>query len=158
MGINNLTGGKKAFVNFTESLLKEQIATLLPKENLVIEILENINPSFEIVEACRELKGRGYKLALDDFIYHDSYSELIEIADIIKIDFLNTDARQRELIFKSAREILQRFLFVIHIEDNEFFVIIYTLHIKMVRLRSYAASASICLIGNSRVNSQNSPR
>lgn len=99
-GLNTLTGGRKAFINFTELLLKEQIATILPKENLIIEILETIDPSVEIVEACRGLKKMGYSLALDDFVFDKKYKELIEISDIIKIDFLNTDAYQRECIIK----------------------------------------------------------
>ena len=44
MGLEKLTGGKKAFVNFTENLVIEGVATIFPKEHLVVEILETIEP------------------------------------------------------------------------------------------------------------------
>ena len=90
IGIENLTAGKKAFINFTENLLEKEVATLFSRENLVIEILETVKPSKEIVDSCKELKKQGYTLALDDFIFQKEYIPLIEIADIIKIDFLAT--------------------------------------------------------------------
>lgn len=97
MGIENLTGGKKAFVNFTEKFIKEGIATLFPKEFLVAEILENVEPDNEIIEACKALKQAGYLIALDDFVFHNKYKELIKYADIIKIDFLSSSEIQQRL-------------------------------------------------------------
>lgn len=56
MGIEQFTGGKKAFINFTSNLLKNETATLLPQETVVIEILETVNPDAEIIEVCQKLK------------------------------------------------------------------------------------------------------
>ncbi|GHU60357.1 hypothetical protein FACS1894171_1480 [Clostridia bacterium] len=88
MGIDKLTGDKRAFVNFTEALLKQNVATLFPKQSLVVELLETIDPTDEVIEASKLLKRNGYTLALDDFVLSEEYMPLVEIADIIKIDFL----------------------------------------------------------------------
>ncbi len=96
----DITDNKKAFINFTEELIKKEIATILPKEYVVIEILENIEPNDEIVDACKRLKKRGFILALDDFVFHTKYIKLIEIADIIKIDFRITTGDERKKVFE----------------------------------------------------------
>jgi EAL and modified HD-GYP domain-containing signal transduction protein len=91
IGIDKITSGKKAFVNFTERLLLDGVATILPSKFLVVEILESVLPTPEVLGACRELRERGYLIALDDFILSPEYMPLISIADIIKIDFISTD-------------------------------------------------------------------
>ena len=94
-----VTDNKKAFINFTEKLIKEEIATILPCEHVVIEILENIEPTDEIINACKKLKEQGFTLALDDFVFDKKYNKLIEIIDIIKVDFIITKGYDRKKIF-----------------------------------------------------------
>ncbi|HOP74136.1 MAG TPA: HDOD domain-containing protein [Bacillota bacterium] len=88
IGIDTLTGGKRAFINFTQNLLKKEMATVIPPNSVVIELLEDIVPDDEILTACRKLKQLGYTLALDDFVAFNQISPLIDLADIIKVDFL----------------------------------------------------------------------
>jgi EAL and modified HD-GYP domain-containing signal transduction protein len=88
IGIEKVTNGKRAFVNFTEKLLLDEIATILPSSVLVIEVLETVEPTPEIIAACSNLRERGYIIALDDFIIEPRYMPLIAVADIIKVDFL----------------------------------------------------------------------
>lgn len=90
IGLNELIGKKRAFINFTGPLLKELIPTLLPRDAIVVEILENIEIDREIITACSTLKSKGYKIALDDFVLEDQYRPLLDLADIIKVDFLST--------------------------------------------------------------------
>ncbi|HZJ83381.1 MAG TPA: diguanylate phosphodiesterase, partial [Clostridia bacterium] len=89
-GIETLTNKKPAFINFTENLIRDEVATLFPNKSLVVEILESVNPDQTIIESCRKLKEKGYTIALDDFVYSPKFDPLIELADIIKIDFLNS--------------------------------------------------------------------
>jgi EAL and modified HD-GYP domain-containing signal transduction protein len=86
MSLQRMTSGRKAFVNFTRNLLLKDFIQLLPKEHLVVEILENIEPDEEIIEACTTLKKAGYTLALDDFIYDPKYDPLVKLVSIIKLD------------------------------------------------------------------------
>lgn len=96
MGLEQITGGKKAYVNFTSNLLKKDLATLLPRDSVVIEILESVEPDIEIIEACKRLKKSGYILALDDFVLTPAILPLIKYADIIKVDFLATGPAERK--------------------------------------------------------------
>ena len=94
-GLEALTGGKRAFLNFTRRLLLSECATILPNDKVVLEILETITPDEEVLAACQNLKARGYTLALDDFVYAEEFIPLIQLADIIKIDFLSTTVESR---------------------------------------------------------------
>ena len=86
-GIDVISNSKPCFVNFTEELLIQKTPASFPKKTLVIEILEDVRPTKEVLAACRELSAEGYRIALDDFIYDKSLEPLIKMADIIKIDF-----------------------------------------------------------------------
>ena len=90
-GMKKLVSSRKAFINFTEQNLLNRAPKLLPSESVIVEILETVQPTSEIVEAVRELKEDGYKIALDDFVLMPGYEPLIEMADIIKVDFRITE-------------------------------------------------------------------
>jgi c-di-GMP-related signal transduction protein len=105
IGVKKLVGSKRMFVNLTRDLLVEEAATVLPPQQLVLEVLEDIEPDDEVISACRSLKTKGYELALDDFQEHRSHPLLIELADYIKIDFLATPAPLRlKLAYKYASQ------------------------------------------------------
>ena len=110
LGINELTEGKKSFINFTKNLILDKIPVLFSKDIIVVEILEDIVPNDEFIDACRDLKSRGYTIALDDFVLDYNYIELIEIADIIKIDFLSTTRKERRKIISLYRNLDVKFL------------------------------------------------
>lgn len=90
VGIDKVGAGKLVFINFTSQLIKQGTPHLFPNERLVVEVLEDVEPDSEIIEACRQLKEGGYTIALDDFIYSKKYDELLSLSDIIKIDFRYT--------------------------------------------------------------------
>ena len=87
IGIDTLIGGKKSFINFTENLLVRKVPLLLPMKGTVVEILEDVQPTPELIAACREMVDKGYMLALDDFTYSPELRPLIDLAQIIKFDF-----------------------------------------------------------------------
>lgn len=90
MGIQNVVGNGSAFVNFTRETLVRRVPMMFPKEQLVVEILEDIEPDQAIVEACSELAEKGYIIALDDFLYRPELARLIGIAGIVKFDLSAT--------------------------------------------------------------------
>jgi EAL and modified HD-GYP domain-containing signal transduction protein len=89
--IKMLADNKLAFINFTENLLLSEAAAILPRSHLVIEILEDILPDKDVLSSCRKLAEQGYTLSLDDFVYSDMRAPFLELAHIIKIDFLNRE-------------------------------------------------------------------
>lgn len=119
-GIENITGGKRAFINFTSNLLLENIASLFPKNELVVEILEDVEPTPEVIEVCRWLKDNGYTIALDDFTYRPNLEPLVDLADIIKFDFLLSPANEIRSAIKHPG-IAKKILLAEKIEDVETF-------------------------------------
>ncbi|TYR76608.1 HDOD domain-containing protein [Rossellomorea vietnamensis] len=106
IGIDQLSGGKPCFINFTETLLKLKVPTYFRPREIVIEILETVKPSPEIIKICRELRKLGYKIALDDFVFdkENPYcKELMKLADYIKVDMLAATEKKREEIELIAR-------------------------------------------------------
>ena len=98
IGVEELSEGKKCFINFTENLLNLKLPTYFEPESIVVEILEDIPINKELVSICQELKELGYTIALDDFAIQESYEllpELLKYIDIIKIDFLQTPLYDR---------------------------------------------------------------
>jgi EAL and modified HD-GYP domain-containing signal transduction protein len=95
IGMENLTGGKRGFVNFTGPLIERQAPALAPPQCLGVEIPNDITPTETLVRACRELKRKGYVLTLDNFTLGSGQEALIELADIIKINFRNTNVALR---------------------------------------------------------------
>lgn len=96
IGIEQITGGHKAFVNFTEDLLLDDVPFMLSNDVLVIEILEDVQPTPKVISVCRRLRENGYLIALDDFVYRPGMEGLIDVADIIKIDILNNTRKAVE--------------------------------------------------------------
>jgi EAL and modified HD-GYP domain-containing signal transduction protein len=95
VGLDALSGGRPVYVNFSRESLLEEVPLLLPPSHLVVELLETIEPDERVVRACRALKARGYTLALDDFAWSEAWRPLVELADIVKLDFLATRGAER---------------------------------------------------------------
>jgi c-di-GMP-related signal transduction protein len=101
IGIDELSNGKPCFVNFTENLLQKRLPTYFQPNEVVVEILETVELTHELLQICKELKDKGYQLALDDFILHKENPvtyPLLDLANIIKIDFRATTPRMRRII------------------------------------------------------------
>lgn len=94
-GFDTLTSGRRAFLNMTKDTLMNY-AHLLPKNHSVLEVLETVKPDDEVVHTVKKLKGQGFMIALDDFVYTDEWQPLVNLADIIKIDFLATTQEERQ--------------------------------------------------------------
>ena len=93
--VEDLTGGKKAYINFTHRLLKHQLMTVLPKEAIAVEFLETVTPDEEVLAACRQIREKGYTLVLDNFVYSKGSEDLVKLADIVKVDFVQTKEPER---------------------------------------------------------------
>lgn len=94
-GLEKLTAGLPAFVNCTREALTGELVKVLPPSMTVLEILETLEPTAELIDACRKLKSEGFRLALDDFCWKPGMEPLVELADYIKVDFMQLNAASR---------------------------------------------------------------
>jgi len=103
-GIEDILGKYKGFINLELELLMDDALNILPREQVVIELLETLQVTPELVERCRFLKESGFSLALDDHEYSPAYHALYEIVDIVKVDLMQSPpARLAEMVRQFAR-------------------------------------------------------
>lgn len=106
MHFNELTSGTKAFINFSHDMLIKGIPLLLPRESIVVEIVERTKVNDELIEACKKLHSNRYILALDDFKATPASEELMDQAHIIKVEFSKVShSTQREYIKKNKGKV-----------------------------------------------------
>jgi len=91
IGLDNIVGNRPAFINLTRSFFVGQHTISLPKDRVVLELLEDIDADSEVITGVKRLSEQGYTIALDDFIYHESLQPLVDLADLVKIDILALD-------------------------------------------------------------------
>ncbi|WP_022666944.1 EAL and HDOD domain-containing protein [Desulfospira joergensenii] len=89
-GLDEILGGKPGLINFTRELILQRIPLFFPKEHIIIEVLEDIEPEPEVIQALQEFKEQGFRIALDDFVYHEKFKPMLELCDIIKFDLMMT--------------------------------------------------------------------
>lgn len=87
LGIDAVLGSYRGFINLDAEMLLGDSIELLPRDKVVLEVLETVAPTPEIVERCRQLRALGFTLALDDFAGDDTaLLPLLEVAHIVKVD------------------------------------------------------------------------
>jgi c-di-GMP-related signal transduction protein len=103
IGIKEISNGKPCFINFTEKLLKLGVPTQFNPGTIVVEILETVEITDEILGICKELNALGYKIALDDFFitkWNDQTIQMLDYVHIIKMDFRATNRNERRIMLR----------------------------------------------------------
>lgn len=100
IGLDRITGGKTGFLNFSREMLLTGSWELLDPGMVVIELLEDIHADEQVVAACDQLVGKGYRLALDDFVMGAGQDPLLGHASIIKVDVLNRPVEELRTVLE----------------------------------------------------------
>jgi c-di-GMP-related signal transduction protein len=88
--LGKILANKPGLINFTRELLLQRTPLLFPKKHIIIEVLEDIEPTDQIIEALTEINSKGYKIALDDFVYHEKFQPMMALCRLIKFDLMAT--------------------------------------------------------------------
>lgn len=89
LGLENVIGASLGFVNIDAVVLMSDFVSFLPADKVVLEILETVIVTDEIVGRVAELAKAGYTFALDDVIADsEGLQRLLPFASIIKIDIM----------------------------------------------------------------------
>ena len=97
-GAAALTNGHVAFINCTRNILLHDTITVLPRDQVVIEVVESVLADQDVLEACERLHRTGYRIALDDYVANSHTERLLPYADIVKVDVLATDVARQAAI------------------------------------------------------------
>ncbi len=103
-------GDHLGFVNFPYKSLINRIPTLFPSESLVVEILEDCEPTKELLDAVKEMSELGYKLALDDFIPSPEWKSFYPYISIIKFDIKLVSILRAKTFMRSVKKLDIEFL------------------------------------------------
>lgn len=86
IGLGALSSGKKILMNIDEVTLHNDLIFSLPSNIVNFEILETITPSEENINRIKDLKKRGFKIILDDFVLSKKTKDFLPLSNLIKID------------------------------------------------------------------------
>jgi len=86
-GIVAALGNYLGYINVDKDFLNDDAIELLPADKVVLEVLEHGEITPEVIARCRELKARGYTLALDDLVHlSDPVRQLLDVVSVVKVD------------------------------------------------------------------------
>lgn len=104
LGLESLLGSFRGFINLDADMLMSEAIELLPRDKVVLEILETVVPTAEIVARCWQLREQGFTLAMDDFVRHEAaLTPLLEAAHIVKVDIRAAGVDTLEPIARNLR-------------------------------------------------------
>ncbi|MFZ2302142.1 MAG: EAL domain-containing protein [Gallionella sp.] len=119
MGIANVLGAHKGFINLDAEFLYSDMVELLPRKQVVIELLETIVIDDEIISRCRDLKAMGFCLALDDVLkLGDDIKPLLGLMDVIKLDLTQIAPAELPALVKEFKKYPVKLL-AEKVEDRE---------------------------------------
>ena len=99
VGLEEITGGKVAFINFHRESLMYRFPTSLDASKVIIEILESVEVDEALIKACKHIRGLGYHLALDDFDADEKWRPFLPFVNVVKFDIREMpEARIRALV------------------------------------------------------------
>ncbi len=100
--VTEISSHRPCFINFTQQLLEKNIPASFPRSQIIVEILEDVQPTKKVVTVCRQLHEAGYRIALDDFVFDKKFHPLLELAHIVKIDVRLTPL---DTIFRTLKQL-----------------------------------------------------
>ena len=102
IGLDRVVGERFAFLNLTRGFITGEYPLPVPNDRVVLEVLEDVSADDEVIEGLKRLKEQGYRIALDDFVLSTENRELLDHADIVKVDCLG---QKDEAIQKQAEHL-----------------------------------------------------
>ena len=89
IGWDTLRGGHPLYLNVDEGFLLSRLVHVAPPESTVVELVGGVVDSPEVHAAVEELKSLGFRIAIDDFMGQDDVEQLLNLADVVKVDRLD---------------------------------------------------------------------
>ncbi|MFM2088128.1 MAG: hypothetical protein RLZZ237_2997, partial [Pseudomonadota bacterium] len=95
LGMEQVVGLQLAFINVDAVALMSDFIRFLPHHRVVLEILETVRVTPELLARISQLRQAGFRFALDDVVGESSdVQQLLPLIDVIKVDIaqLSPDA------------------------------------------------------------------
>jgi c-di-GMP-related signal transduction protein len=102
-GINEVAGDRLCFINLTREFLTGQLTLPFGPDQVVLEVLETVDIDDEVIRGITDLAARGYRIALDDFVWGSGHEKLFSLASYVKLDLLDGDLSRLDEIVAACR-------------------------------------------------------
>ncbi|NML63231.1 EAL domain-containing protein [Massilia sp. RP-1-19] len=90
LGMNRVLGDACGFLNVDAAILTSDIFAFLPREKLVLEIVEAMQPTQPLLDRIAELAGHGFRFALSDVVAETpALGKLLPMMDYLKLSLRN---------------------------------------------------------------------
>lgn len=100
LGMEKVIGQAQGLINVDAEVLLSDFVKILPRQKIILEILETVQPSPEVLAIITNLQKSGFQFALDDVIHADEATlRFLPLVDIVKIDIsLLDEPKLRQLV------------------------------------------------------------
>ena len=102
-GARAVLGPHLGFLNITREMLLSDLLEAVPREQVVLEILEDIPGDRAVLGRCRELRRRGYRLALDDYVGEKEREVFFDLVDFVKVETRGLDEKALKRIVRRLK-------------------------------------------------------
>lgn len=111
LGMGQVVGDQMAFVNVDTVGLMSDFINFLPNDKVILEILETVHATPDVLARVRELKEQGFRFALDDVITNsEDVRKLQPMADVIKVDIHDMPTARLDSLAHSLKNVNQKLL------------------------------------------------
>jgi EAL and modified HD-GYP domain-containing signal transduction protein len=111
LGMEHVVGERLAFVNVDEVVLMSDFIRFLPNDKVILEILETVKATPEVIARVEELKSLGFKFALDDVVGDsEDVRKLSSLVDVIKVDLKGVEPGELPELTRKLRRPNQKLL------------------------------------------------
>lgn len=86
IGLRRLAGDLPAFIRFPVDLLVKPLQLPLAPDRIIIGVSRGSACDGYLIEGLMRMRGEGYRIALDDFDPRRDGAEMLDYADIVKVD------------------------------------------------------------------------
>ncbi|MCR9097997.1 MAG: EAL domain-containing protein [bacterium] len=104
LGMEAVLGHARGFFNVNHEVLLSESLEALPRDRVVLEVLEDVEPTDEVRARCRELHEAGFTIALDDWVVDDPRESLLPWASVVKVDLPAIPPKALRKLTRSLRE------------------------------------------------------
>jgi EAL and modified HD-GYP domain-containing signal transduction protein len=103
LGLERVIGDAQGFINVDAAVIMSDIFVFLPREQVVLEVMETVQASPQLLERMAQLAGHGFRFALDDVAaITPNVERFMPMIDFIKIDM-------REMPLSGLEQLAPRF-------------------------------------------------
>ncbi len=121
LGAERLLQGRQAFIAISPLILDHPLLERLPGRNIVLALQPQDESAASIIERCRQLKERGFRIALDNPRYQPELLPWLQMCDYVRFNIAQADALELGKVVVEILKVAVRPLIAMGVDSEEHF-------------------------------------